>query len=109
MEYDLLRYQGDLKPPIRLTLFDGGSVVSLPPGTTVDFTMTARDAEGGTPVISDTGSVVGDGSAGQVEYAPGVGGWPAAGLYSAWFTVDDGTGAESWPANGYLTVLILAT
>lgn len=109
MEYDLLRYQGDRKPSIRLTLFDGGSAISLAPGTTATFTMTAKHDEAGTPVLSGAASVVGDGSTGQVEYDPGAGGYPQAGLFSAWFTVDQGTGAESWPAGGYLTVLVLPT
>lgn len=110
MEYDLLRYEGDMKPAIRLTIYDGGDPASLPdPGTTVTFTMTEKHDEAGTPVLSGSGSVV-DGPSGVIEYSPGSGdAYPAGGTYSAWFTIDTGNGPESWPAEGYLTVLVLAT
>lgn len=92
----------DIPPPIVYTFYesDGATVVDLSEFTSSQVSFHWRRSRTTTEVERSSASIVGDGTAGQVEYAWVVADFATPGVYYARFDVDNGT-------NAYRSVLLV--
>jgi hypothetical protein len=104
MDADILMKQGDLQPPLSVSLTDDtGNVVDVTTALSVKFRMAPSITH---VELFSRDATIDDGANGQFSYLWQAGDTDTAGTFYGEFVVTWSTGPQTFPVSGYLTIVI---